>query len=74
MPLNVLDAGGGTGVMTELLLNLGHRVTLSDISNEALALAKQKLGNNSNLDIQHIDILSLNLGLGYYFGSKMHKK
>jgi S-adenosylmethionine-dependent methyltransferase len=59
-PLNVLDAGGGTGVMTELLLNLGHRVTLSDISNEALALAKQKLGNNSNLDIQHIDILSLN--------------
>ena len=60
MPLDILDAGGGTGVMTEMMLNLGHRVTLSDISVEALAIAKQKLGNNPNLDIQQTDILSLN--------------
>ena len=26
--IDVLDAGGGTGVMTEVMLNLGHRVKL----------------------------------------------
>jgi len=59
MPLDVLDAGGGTGVMTEVMLNLGHNVTLSDMSSEVLSLARQKLGENINLDIQHMDILSL---------------
>lgn len=57
--LDVLDAGGGTGVMTEVLLDLGHKVTLSDMSSEILLLAKQKLGEHNNLDIQHKDILSL---------------
>ena len=59
LPLDVLDAGGGTGVMTKVMLDLNHRVTLSDISLEVLSLAKNKLGENSNLDIQHTDILSL---------------
>ncbi|GAC19462.1 methyltransferase domain-containing protein [Paraglaciecola arctica] len=59
MPLEVLDAGGGTGVMTEVMLGLGHKVTLSDMSSEVLSIAKQKLGENINLDIQHTDILSL---------------
>ncbi len=59
MSLDVLDAGGGTGVMTKVMLDLGHRVTLSDISSEVLSLAKHKLAKNINLDIQHIDILSL---------------
>jgi S-adenosylmethionine-dependent methyltransferase len=57
--LDVLDAGGGTGVMTEVMLELDHKVTLSDMSSEVLSLAKQKLGDNINLDIQHTDILSL---------------
>ncbi|WP_339719955.1 methyltransferase domain-containing protein [uncultured Paraglaciecola sp.] len=57
--LEVLDAGGGTGVMTEVMLDLGHKVTLSDMSSEVLSIAQQKLANNSNLDIQHTDILSL---------------
>lgn len=59
LPIEVLDAGGGTGVMSEMMLNLGHKVTLSDISSDVLSLAKKKLGENINLDIQHIDILSL---------------
>jgi S-adenosylmethionine-dependent methyltransferase len=59
MPLEVLDAGGGTGVMTEVMLDFGHKVTLSDMSSEVLSIAKQKLGENINLDIQHTDILSL---------------
>ena len=58
-PLEVLDAGGGTGVMTEVMLNLGHTVKLTDISSEALTLAKDKLGKSNNLKIQHVDILSL---------------
>jgi S-adenosylmethionine-dependent methyltransferase len=59
LPIEVLDAGGGTGVMSEMMLNLGHKVTLSDISADVLFLAKNKLGKNINLNIQHIDILSL---------------
>jgi S-adenosylmethionine-dependent methyltransferase len=58
-PLQILDAGGGTGVMTEVMLNLGHEVTLSDVSSEILSAAKNKLGTPPNLYIQHTDILSL---------------
>jgi len=58
--LEVLDAGGGTGVMTEVMLDLNHKVTLTDISSEVLSLAKSKLGKNINLDVQNKDILSLN--------------
>lgn len=41
--LTVLDAGGGTGVMTETLLQYGCQITLNDISEESLAIAKQRL-------------------------------
>ncbi len=58
-PLQVLDAGGGTGKMTEYMLQLGHTVRLTDISEEVLALAKQKLGKPQNLQVLHTDILSL---------------
>ena len=58
-PLTVLDAGGGTGVMTEAMLALDHRVTLSDISADTLALAKQKFGDNPRVTIVQQDILSL---------------
>lgn len=58
-PLDILDAGGGTGVMTQVMLDLGHRVTLTDISTETLTLAKNRLGDNNKLEIKHVDILSL---------------
>ncbi|MBU3002724.1 methyltransferase [Paraglaciecola arctica] len=63
--LDILDAGGGTGEMSKEMLDLGHKVTLSDISSEVLVLAKQKIGENINLNIQHTDILSLNSGKQY---------
>lgn len=44
-PVRVLDAGGGTGVMTQTLAELGHQVTLNDVSADALAIARQKLAN-----------------------------
>ncbi|MFT2090885.1 methyltransferase domain-containing protein [Paraglaciecola sp. 2405UD69-4] len=58
-PLEILDAGGGTGKMTEAMLKLGHKVTLTDISSEALQMAKKNLGEHKNLTIHHGDILSL---------------
>ncbi|WP_299071491.1 methyltransferase domain-containing protein [uncultured Paraglaciecola sp.] len=64
-PLDILDAGGGTGVMTKALLELGHNVTLTDISGEVLELARQKLGKDSHLEILHRDILSLSTDKQY---------
>ena len=58
-PLNILDAGGGTGKMTESLLDMGYQVTLTDISSNALNKAQKKLAHHSNLIIEQTDILSL---------------
>lgn len=58
--LDVLDAGGGTGMMTETLLNLGHKVTLTDISDETLDVAKARLQDLAKFDVINTDILSLN--------------
>ncbi|KXI30822.1 methyltransferase [Paraglaciecola hydrolytica] len=62
-PLTVLDAGGGTGVMSQAMLVLGHEVTLTDISAETLALAKEKFAENHNvadkITIVQQDILGL---------------
>ena len=57
--LSVLDAGGGTGVMTQAMLALGHQVTLSDISADSLAIARHKFSANCQATIIHQDILSL---------------
>ncbi|MCF2946968.1 methyltransferase [Paraglaciecola aquimarina] len=57
--LKVLDAGGGTGMMTETLLKLGHKVTLTDISDQALEVASNNLKGYDDLSILHTDILSL---------------
>lgn len=59
--LSVLDAGGGTGVMTESLIEMGHKVTLTDISDEALGQAKVRIkpAVQSQLEFIHGDILSL---------------
>ena len=40
-PLRILDCGGGSGRIAVHLASLGHHVTLNDISNEMLDLAKQ---------------------------------
>lgn len=41
--LSIIDLGGGTGVMAEHLLRLGHQVDVVDVSDEVLALAKERL-------------------------------
>ena len=42
MPIKIIDMGGGTGSITELLAEAGHHVTYVDSSLEMTKLAKQK--------------------------------
>jgi S-adenosylmethionine-dependent methyltransferase len=60
IPCDVLDAGGGTGMMSLEFAKAGHNVTLCDGSEEVLDIAKQRLVDATNTRIEKIDILSLN--------------
>nr|WP_297349060.1 methyltransferase domain-containing protein [uncultured Glaciecola sp.] len=60
IPCDVLDAGGGTGMMSLEFAKAGHNVTLCDGSEEVLDIAKQRLVDTTNTRIEKIDILSLN--------------
>lgn len=41
-PLTILDVGAGTGAMTVILANMGHRVTALDLSPQMLAVARAR--------------------------------
>lgn len=56
--LDILDAGGGTGVMTKAMLELGHNVTLTDVSEQSLAIAQQKFRQFDRVALVHADIQS----------------
>jgi S-adenosylmethionine-dependent methyltransferase len=58
--LDVMDAGGGTGIMSLVFATENHKVTLCDGSEEVLEIAKQRLVNAPNTTIEKRDILSLN--------------
>jgi S-adenosylmethionine-dependent methyltransferase len=63
--LDVLDAGGGTGMMSLEFAQAGHQVTLCDGSEEVLDIAKQRLAgatlpSATNTCVEQTDILSLN--------------
>ncbi|KAE8178646.1 tRNA uridine 5-oxyacetic acid(34) methyltransferase CmoM [Photobacterium carnosum] len=45
-PLQVLDAGGGIGQISQKIAALGHYVTLCDLSSEMLTLAEQEIAKN----------------------------
>ncbi len=58
----ILDAGGGTGIWSVELAQLGFRVTLTDISEGMLRQARMKIANLSlegSIQIQRSDILSM---------------
>ncbi|SMY32519.1 Malonyl-[acyl-carrier protein] O-methyltransferase [Photobacterium malacitanum] len=44
--LQVLDAGGGIGQISQKIAALGHQVTLCDLSSEMLTLAAQEIAKN----------------------------
>jgi S-adenosylmethionine-dependent methyltransferase len=58
-PSRVLDAGGGTGMMSLEFAQAGHQVTLCDGSDEVLEIARQRLVGTAATSIEQIDILSL---------------
>jgi S-adenosylmethionine-dependent methyltransferase len=49
-PMHVLDAGGGLAQMSQRIAELGHRVTLCDLSSEMLQLAQRDIEHNGLLD------------------------
>lgn len=51
-PLNILDAGGGTGKMTGHLAALGHKVTLLDVSRQSIDVAASEV-ESDNVVYQH---------------------
>jgi S-adenosylmethionine-dependent methyltransferase len=55
-PLSVLDVGGGTGMMSAEFAKHGHHVTIADISQEALVIAKQRLKDFPNTVFINCDI------------------
>ena len=48
--LQVLDAGGGLAQMSQKIAQLGHQVTLCDLSSEMLQLAKQEIESRGLLE------------------------
>ncbi len=57
--LCVLDAGAGTGVMAEVFAQAGHELELVDVSEEALAIAKNRLANYPATSFTCNNIMSL---------------
>ncbi|WJG07868.1 methyltransferase domain-containing protein [Aliiglaciecola sp. LCG003] len=48
--LDIIDVGGGTGIMCEALAKYNHRLTYNDISEQAVLLAKSNLAQLSNIE------------------------
>lgn len=57
--LKILDAGGGTGIMSTEMCNLGHQVVLNDVSCDVLRLAQDKFSTDSNITFVQQEIQSL---------------
>ena len=60
--LNILDAGGGMGQVSQRLAGLGHRITLADASAQMLSRAREafaEAGLSERVQFIHSDIQSL---------------
>ena len=55
---NIIELGGGTGVMSAFLAGLGHQLTLTDISEDILTIARQQLG--AAIAIRQADLFDIN--------------
>lgn len=58
-PMDILDAGGGTGEMACALAALGHRVTVNDVSAESLGVAEEKCREYPDTRFYHGSIQDL---------------
>ena len=58
---NIIELGGGTGVMSAFLAGLGHQLTLTDISEDILTIARQQL--DAGIAVRQTDLFDIdNLG------------
>lgn len=63
-PLHIWEAGGGAGQIALRLAQRGHRVLLSDVSAQMLALAREQLGTlQERVEIRCASIESLSMEL-----------
>ncbi|HUW87682.1 MAG TPA: class I SAM-dependent methyltransferase [Candidatus Paceibacterota bacterium] len=73
-PIRIIDMGGGTGSITELLADAGHHVTYVDSSPEMAKLAKEKcqrFGNQIDYftcSVKNLDKAILNSRFDVVFG------
>lgn len=63
--MRILDAGGGTGIMTQEMLSLGHNVMFNDLSSEAVVAAKNKFAQEARCSFMQANIHELNDPDGY---------
>ncbi|MDA9555989.1 tRNA uridine 5-oxyacetic acid(34) methyltransferase CmoM [Vibrio sp.] len=68
--LHVLDAGGGLAQVSQRLAQLGHRITLCDISHEMLQIAEETIKQN-NVSEQYEFIHSSIQNLKHQFNQKV---
>lgn len=74
VPIKIIDMGGGTGSITELLAEAGHHVTYVDSSAEMTKLAKekcQKFGNQIDYftcSVENLDRVILDSNYDVVFG------
>lgn len=57
--LNVLDVGGGTGMMSAEFAKNGHHITVADVSQDALSIARKRLANFPNTTFINCDLSEL---------------
>lgn len=57
--LDIIDVGGGTGIMAKEMLALGHRVLFNDISGQAVEFAKHTMLGVNNVKFQQQDLNQL---------------
>ncbi|WP_343860165.1 methyltransferase domain-containing protein [Aliiglaciecola litoralis] len=57
--LDIIDVGGGTGIMAKEMLDMGHRVLFNDISAQAVDFAKQSLQGAENVRFEQQNLNQL---------------
>lgn len=60
-PMQIVDVGGGTGVMAKALWELGHDLILADISEQAIELARDKFEPSHRIRFVHCDLQQLSI-------------
>ena len=54
---SIIELGGGTGVMSAFLAGLGHQLTLTDISEDILTIARQQL--DAGIAVRQADLFDI---------------